>query len=208
MTDDNIDSPAQPADSELPGLSTPPLPQEIVREHLTPEATRREFIHITAGALGVIGIGVAVWPFINSMNPSADVMAQSSIEVDISTIAKGQTHTVMWRNRPVFIRHRPEAEIKDMRATSLKSLPDPETDEHRTKNPDWLVVVGICTHLGCIPTQRKSMQSATDKDIGWVCPCHGSKYDFSGRIISGPAPKNLEVPAYEFLKPDKTLRIG
>lgn len=173
-----------------------------------PQPTRREFIHLTAGAMGVVGIGAAAWPFINSMNPSADVMALSSIEIDISAIPKGQTHTVMWRGRPVFVRHRTEEEIKEMRKASLKHLPDPETDEQRTKDPNWLVVVGVCTHLGCIPTQRKDMQPSNHPEIGWVCSCHGSKYDFSGRIISGPAPKNLEVPVYEFTNPNTVLRIG
>jgi ubiquinol-cytochrome c reductase iron-sulfur subunit len=172
------------------------------------QPTRREFIHLTAGAMSVVGLGAAAWPFINSMNPSADVMALSSIEIDISSIPKGQTHTVMWRGRPVFVRHRTEEEIKEMRATSLKELPDPQTDEQRTKDPNWLVVVGVCTHLGCIPTQRKAMQSSGDPDIGWICACHGSKYDYSGRIISGPAPKNLEVPVYEFTNPNTVLRIG
>lgn len=173
-----------------------------------PQATRREFIHLTAGAMGAVGLGAAAWPFINSMNPSADVMALSSIEVDISAIPEGQTHTVMWRGRPVFVRHRTQEEIKEMRAISLKQLPDPETDEHRTKDPNWLVVVGVCTHLGCIPTQRKAMQSSSDPEIGWICACHGSKYDYSGRIISGPAPKNLQVPVYEFINPHTVLRIG
>ncbi|MCE3231474.1 MAG: ubiquinol-cytochrome reductase [Alphaproteobacteria bacterium] len=183
-----------------PKLPTSPFP--------APQPTRREFIHLTAGAMGVVGLGAAAWPFINSMNPSADVMALSSIEIDISAIPKGQTHTVMWRGRPVFVRHRTEEEIKEMRKASLKHLPDPETDEQRTKDPNWLVVVGVCTHLGCIPTQRKDMQPSNQPDIGWVCSCHGSKYDYSGRIISGPAPKNLEVPVYEFTNPNTVLRIG
>ena len=191
----------------------PPLPS--LENSVSAAPTRREFIHITAAAMGAVGVGAAAWPFLNSMNPSADVMAVSSLEVDISAIPKGQTHTVMWRNRPVFVRHREEAEIKEMQATPLKTLPDPETDEQRTKDPHWLVVVGICTHLGCIPNQRKPMQvggnknpADKDSDIGWVCPCHGSKYDFSGRIISGPAPKNLEVPPYKFLNGNKVLQIG
>lgn len=172
------------------------------------QPTRREFIHLTAGAMSVVGLGAAAWPFINSMNPSADVMALSSIEIDISAIPKGQTQTVMWRGRPVFVRHRTLEEVKEMRATPLKSLRDPETDEQRAKDPNWLVVVGVCTHLGCIPTQRKAMQSSTDSETGWICACHGSKYDYSGRILSGPAPKNLEVPVYEFTNPNTVLRIG
>lgn len=158
--------------------------------------------------MGAVGLGAAAWPFINSMNPSADVVALSSIEIDISAIPKGQTHTVMWRGRPVFVRHRTQEEIREMRATALKALPDPQTDEERTKDPNWLVVVGVCTHLGCIPTQRKAMKASDDPETGWVCSCHGSRYDYSGRIISGPAPKNLEVPPHEFINPNTVLRIG
>lgn len=181
---------------------------KLAKTALITQPTRREFIHLTAGAMTAVGIGAAAWPFINSMNPSADVMALSTIEVDISSIPKGQTHTVMWRGRPVFVRHRTQEEIKEMRAMPLKKLRDPETDQQRTKDPNWLVVVGVCTHLGCIPAQRKAMQSSADPEIGWVCACHGSKYDYSGRIISGPAPKNLEVPVYEFTNPNSVLRIG
>lgn len=181
------------------GSHTPPI---------VPKPTRREFIHLTAGAMGAVGIGAVAWPFVNSMNPSADVIALSSLEIDISGIPKGQTHTVMWRGRPVFVRHRTEEEVKEIREASWKNLPDPQADEQRTKDPNWLVVVGVCTHLGCIPTQRKAMQSSDNPEIGWVCACHGSKYDYSGRIISGPAPKNLEVPLYEFINPNTVLRIG
>lgn len=181
---------------------SPEAPSSLV------QPTRREFIHLTAGAMGIVGAGAAAWPFINSMNPSADVMALSTLEVDISGIQTGQTHTVMWRGRPVFVRHRTENEIKEMRTVPLKDLKDPQTDEQRAKDPNWLVVVGVCTHLGCIPTQRKAMQGSADPDIGWICACHGSQYDYSGRVISGPAPKNLEVPVYEFINPNTTLKIG
>lgn len=170
--------------------------------------TRREFIHLTAGAMGVVGIGAVAWPFLNSMNPSADVVALSSVEVDLSAIPRGETRTVMWRGRPVFVRHRTEKEIKDMRSVSLKNFRDPETDEQRAQDPNWLVVVGVCTHLGCIPTQRKAMKSSNDSEVGWICACHGSKYDYSGRVISGPAPKNLEVPVYQFTNPNTLLRVG
>jgi len=187
--------------SDFKTLSPPSLPIST--------STRREFIHLTAGAMSLVGIGTVAWPFINSMNPSADVVALSTIEVDVSSIPVGETHTVMWRGQPVFVRHRKPEEIKEMRATSLKTLPDPETDEQRTKDPNWLVVVGVCTHLGCIPTQRKSIQASNDdQEIGWVCACHGSRYDYSGRIISGPAPRNLKVPTYEFINQNAALRIG
>jgi ubiquinol-cytochrome c reductase iron-sulfur subunit len=170
-----------------------------------PQATRRDFLYLTAGAMGVVGAGAAISPFIRSMNPSDDVLALSTVDVDISHIQPGQSVTVMWRGKPIFIRHRTEEEITQARSMSLKSLPDPQTDEARVKNPQWLIVIGVCTHLGCIPTQRKSMSA---EEGGWLCSCHGSKYDTSGRIVAGPAPKNLEVPSYKFLNDGKLLRIG
>lgn len=172
------------------------------------QPTRRDFLYLTATSMGIIGAGAALLPFINSMNPAADVKALASTEVDIQTIPKGQTITVMWRGKPVFIRHRTEEEIAAVKETSLKSLPDPEQDSERFINPDWLVVVGVCTHLGCIPTQRTGMANAEGAAGGWLCACHGSYYDASGRIIKGPAPKNLEVPKYEFISDGKGLRIG
>jgi ubiquinol-cytochrome c reductase iron-sulfur subunit len=169
------------------------------------DPTRREFIHLTATAMGAVGLGAAVWPLVNSMNPSEDVMALSTIDVDISQVPQGKTMTVIYRGKPVFVRHRTEAEVKSAREASLKSLPDPETDQKRTEKPEWLVVVGVCTHLGCIPNQRTDLKAG--EEGGWFCACHGSKYDSSGRIVSGPAPRNLEVPDYEFVS-DNLLRIG
>lgn len=174
---------------------------------LAHHTTRREFLYLTAGAMGAVGAGAAVLPFIKSMNPAADVLSMSTIDVDIANIPKGQTFTAFWRGKPVFIRHRTDAEIKEVRQVSLKKLPDPQTDEDRTKqNPDWLVVVGVCTHLGCIPNQRTDMKPG--ETGGWFCACHGSKYDASGRIISGPAPRNLAVPSYSFINDGKSIRIG
>lgn len=170
-----------------------------------PQATRRDFLYLTAGAMGAVGTAGVLVPFIDSMNPAADVRALASVDVDISQIQPGEGTTTMWRGKPVFIRRRTEAEIQDVRHISLKSLKDPETDEARTQNPEWLVVIGICTHLGCIPTQRKSVKTQED---GWLCACHGSAYDVSGRVLSGPAPRNLEVPVYTFLNDAKTIRIG
>ncbi len=171
-----------------------------------PQATRRDFLYLTAGAMGVVGAGAGITPFIKSMNPSDDVLSLSTVDVDISNIQPGQTVTVMWRGKPVFVRHRTAEEIEAARQASLKSLPDPQTDESRVKDPKWLVVVGICTHLGCIPTQRKAM--GQDDAGGWLCACHGSRYDTSGRIVAGPAPNNLDVPSYKFLNDNKLLRIG
>lgn len=169
------------------------------------EPTRRDFLYLTAGAMGAVGTGAAVMPFLSSMNPAADVLALSSIDVDISKIPVGKTLTVMWRGKPVFVRHRTPEDIKEARETPLKDLIDPQTDAERVKEPDWLVVVGICTHLGCIPIQRKSPKNV---DEGWICPCHGSKYDTSGRVVQGPAPLNLVVPDYKFVDNDTVIRIG
>ena len=162
---------------------------------------RRDFLYIATGTLGVAGSAMAVWPLIDQMNPSADVLALSSTEVDLSPIEEGQSVTVVWRGKPVFIRRRTQAEIDEARAVPLADLPHPEEDSARAEKPEWLVLVGICTHLGCIP-----IGEAGDFG-GWFCPCHGSHYDTSGRIRTGPAPENLAVPQYAFLD-DSTIRIG
>ena len=133
------------------------------------------------------------------MTASKDVLALASLEVDLSNIAVGQTVTVKWRGKPVFIRHRPEAEVEESNSVSIAELRDPQTDADRRVKPEWLVVLGVCTHLGCVP-----ISGAGDYN-GWFCPCHGSHYDASGRIRKGPAPYNLEVPEYKFLEDDKVL---
>ncbi len=162
---------------------------------------RRDFLYISTTAFGGVGVAVAAWPFVHQMNPSADVLALSSIEIDISGIAEGQNLTVKWRGKPVFIRHRTAAEIAAARDVDLDALPDPESDEARAPRPEWLIVVGICTHLGCVPLGQSGEYG------GWFCPCHGSHYDTSARIRKGPAPANLEVPHYEFLS-DTVIKIG
>ena len=170
--------------------------------------TRRDFLTLTASAVGVIGVGAAALPFINSMNPAADVLAQASIDVELADIQPGTSKVVMWRGKPVFIRHRTETEIDHAQKTSLRELPDPQTDQERfAKNLAWLVVVGVCTHLGCVPNERRGLQSDGQQG-GWLCACHGSVYDGSGRIVKGPAPKNLEVPPYQFLNKNTVMRIG
>ncbi|MBN4016254.1 ubiquinol-cytochrome c reductase iron-sulfur subunit [Rhodospirillaceae bacterium AH-315-P19] len=167
---------------------------------------RRDFLILATGAVGATGAALAAWPLVDSMNPSADVLALSSTEVDIAPIAEGQAITIKWRGKPVFIRHRTAAEIENAEATDLSALPDPEADGDRVQKPEWLVLVGVCTHLGCIPLGQKTGDPRGDWN-GWFCPCHGSHYDISGRIRKGPAPKNLSVPPYVFLD-DTTLRIG
>ena len=168
--------------------------------------TRRDFLYLTAGAFGAVGAGIFAWPFIDSMNPAADTLAMATTEVDLTPIEEGMAITVVWRGKPVFIRHRTATEIEDARAVDVASLRDPQTDEDRAQKPEWLVMVGICTHLGCVPLGQKKTDPQGEFG-GWFCPCHGSHYDTSGRIRKGPAPKNMVVPEYTFLN-DTTIRIG
>lgn len=168
--------------------------------------TRRDFLYLTAGAFGAVGTACFAWPFLDSMNPAADTLAMSTTEVDLSPIAEGQSVTVMWRGKPVFIRHRTKAEIDAAKKDDSANLRDKETDEARAQKPEWLIMVGVCTHLGCVPLGQKVTQPKGEYG-GWFCPCHGSHYDTSGRIRKGPAPKNLMVPEYAFLN-DTTIRIG
>lgn len=163
--------------------------------------TRRDFLVLTAGAGAAIGAAALAWPLIDSLNPAADTLALASTEVDLTPIEPGQIVTVVWRGKPVFIRHRTEEEIAEAEGVALDKLPDPQPDSDRVQRKEWLVVVGICTHLGCVPLGNQG-----DFD-GWFCPCHGSHYDTSGRIRKGPAPLNLVVPEYAFLD-DNTIRIG
>ncbi len=167
----------------------------------TTEPTRRDFIVVAAGAFAAVGAAAAAWPFIHQMNPSADVLALSSTEVDLTQIAAGQSVTILWRGKPVFVRHRTEAEIAQAKADDAAVLPDPQKDADRVKKPEWLVMMGVCTHLGCVPLGQQGEFG------GWFCPCHGSHYDTSGRIRKGPAPTNLPVPEYAFLN-DTRIRIG
>ena len=162
---------------------------------------RREFIFTATYAVGAVGVGATVWPLIDQMNPDASVKALASTEVDISNVEKGQSITVLWRGKPVFIRRRTDEEIAKARDVNLEELKHPEKDEDRAKNPEWLVMLGVCTHLGGVPLGDKGEYG------GWFCPCHGSHYDTSGRIRKGPAPTNLEIPKYEFIS-DSTIKIG
>ncbi|MCE7999540.1 MAG: ubiquinol-cytochrome c reductase iron-sulfur subunit [Rhodobiaceae bacterium] len=172
----------------------------------TDEPTRRDFLYVATGAFAAVGVAGIAWPLIDQMNPDASALALASIEVDISNIEVGQSITVKWRGKPVFIRRRTEQEIAEAESVNLDDLRDPQTDEQRVIKPEWLVMVGICTHLGCVPKGQKVADEKGDYD-GWFCPCHGSHYDTSGRIRLGPAPLNLEVPEYAFLSDDK-IKIG
>ena len=162
---------------------------------------RREFIFTATYAFGAVGVGATVWPLIDQMNPDASVKALASTEVDVSNVEKGQSITVLWRGKPVFIRRRTDEEIAEARDVNLEELKHPEKDEDRAKDPEWLVMLGVCTHLGCVPLGDKGEYG------GWFCPCHGSHYDTSGRIRKGPAPTNMEVPKYEFVN-SNTIKIG
>lgn len=168
--------------------------------------TRRDFLLLTAGAFGAVGAGCFVWPFIDSLNPAADTLAMSTIEVDLAPIQEGQAITVKWRGKPVFVRHRTAAEIEQARAVNVAELRDKQSDADRVKKDQWLVMVGVCTHLGCVPLGQKDTDAKGDFG-GWFCPCHGSHYDTSGRIRKGPAPKNLSVPEYSFVS-DTLVKIG
>ncbi len=169
-------------------------------------ATRRDLLILATAAMGSLGAAVATWPFIDSMNPARDTAALASIDVDLAPIAIGQAVTVLWRGRPVFIRHRTAADIAAAAAVPLDRLPDPEPDSARVQRPEWLVMIGVCTHLGCVPKGQATGDPKGDFG-GWFCVCHGSHYDTAGRIRKGPAPRNLDLPPYRFLD-DTTLRLG
>ncbi len=168
------------------------------------EHTRRDFLYIATGAVGAVGAAAVLVPLISQMNPDASTIAAGApIEVDLAPIADGQIIKVFWRSKPIFISHRSKKEIEAAQNVDVNSLPDPQPDSARVKagHDQWLVVIGICTHLGCIPLAHQGPFE------GWFCPCHGSVYDTSGRIRQGPAPANLALPPYAFLS-DTKIRIG
>lgn len=162
---------------------------------------RRDFVVLTASAVAAVGAAACVLPLVDSLNPAEDVLAQASIEVDLSPIKEGQTIKVMWRGKPVFITHRTKEQIEEARAVPMSDLKDPEADQERVKegHDQWLVMIAVCTHLGCVPIENKGEYD------GYFCPCHGSDYDSSGRIRKGPAPKNLFVPSYRFVDDNKII---
>ncbi len=176
---------------------------------------RRDFLYYATAGTGAVAVGAAVWPLVNQMNPSADVLALSSIRVDVGDLEPGTQLTVKWLGKPVFIRRRTEKEIEEARAVDVSTLPDqsaenanltgeqPATDENRAMagKEDWLVMMGVCTHLGCVPL------GDAGEFNGWFCPCHGSHYDTAGRIRKGPAPRNLPVPVAEFVD-ETTIKLG
>ena len=167
------------------------------------DPNRRDFIHIAAGVAAVGAVGALAWPFIDQMNPAGDTLALSSIEFDLSKVVQGQQVVVKWRGKPLFVRYRTPKEIEEAIAGDHADLRDPETDESRHKpgKAQYLILVGVCTHLGCVPNFGQGEYG------GWLCPCHGSVYDTSGRIRKGPAPKNLAVPDYAFTGAT-TIKVG
>ena len=182
----------------------------------TIEPTRRDFLYIATGTASVVGAGAVAWPFIDQMRPDASTLALSTVEVDVSSLQPGQSLTVKWRGKPVFIRNRTPEEIDAAKKVSLDELKDPlarnanlssdaqATDADRSAGEgkeNWLIMVGVCTHLGCIPLGQQGEYG------GWFCPCHGSQYDTAGRVRVGPAPRNLDVPPYQFLS-DTRIRVG
>ena len=188
------------------------------------ETNRRDFLYIATGSVAAVGAALTVWPFINQMNPDASVLALASVEVDLAPIAEGQEVTIKWRGNPVFIRHRLAAEIEaagKVALTDLKdplarnaNLPDadPATDKNRVvgDKEQYLVMMGVCTHLGCVPIGNEGEFAVVEGSVkhgGWFCPCHGSQYDTAGRIRKGPAPENLHIPQYAYLS-DTKIRIG
>ncbi len=179
------------------------------------EGTRRDFLYYATAGAGAVTAGAAVWPLVNQMNPSADVQALASIRVDVSGVAEGTQLTVKWQGKPVFIRHRAAGEIEEARSVELGELIDlidrnanrpglAATDENRALDEEgrWLVMMGVCTHLGCVP-----LGNGAGDFHGWFCPCHGSHYDTAGRIRKGPAPENLPVPVAEFVDAT-TIKLG
>ncbi len=193
-------------------------------EHGNDGIKRRDFLMIATGATAAVGGALVAWPLINQMNPDASVRALASVEVDLAPIAEGQAITIKWRGNPVFIRHRTKAEIEAAKAVKIEDLADPmarsglvkdsdqATDENRTVKgkEQYLVMMGVCTHLGCVPKVDEGdygvVESYGSKG-GWFCPCHGSHYDTAGRIRKGPAPENLPVPEYTFIS-DTKIKIG
>ena len=184
--------------------------------HDTSEPTRRDFLYVATAMAGVVGAAGAVWPFIDQMNPDASMRALSAIEVDVSSLEPGMSLVAKWRGKPVFIRNRTDKEVEEAKAVKIDELKDPEarnanvgadlqaTDINRTAGEgkeNWLVMVGVCTHLGCVPLGQQG-------DFGgWFCPCHGSHYDTAGRIRKGPAPENLPVPVFSFIS-DTVIKVG
>ena len=176
-------------------------------KHLSSEkdkSSRRDFLYLSSISIGGVGVAAFMWPFLKSMNPAEDTLALGSTEVDLSNILVGQSMTVKWRGRPVFIRRRTQEEINEANSVDISSLKDPVEDKDRVQQAEWLIMEGVCTHLGCVPLGQKISDTKGEYN-GWFCPCHGSHYDTSGRVRKGPAPDNLPVPPYRFISDTKII---
>ncbi len=170
------------------------------------DETRRDFLFLATGAVGAVGVTLAAWPFIDCMNPSADVLSLATMEVDLTSVVEGQGITLLWRGKAVFVRRRTSEEIELAQNVNLDDLPDPQADKDRVQKPEWMVLIGICPHLGCIPKGQRITERRGEYG-GWFCVCHGSHFDLSGRIRKGPSPTNLPIPPYKFVD-DNTILIG
>jgi ubiquinol-cytochrome c reductase iron-sulfur subunit len=177
-------------------------------QHGHPDVTRRDLLELVTGASAAIGVGAVAWAFVDYMNPAQDVLALSAVDVDLTPIAEGQGITVLWQGKPIFVRHRTPTEIKSAEDVPMSQLIEPQPDSERVKagHAQWIVLIGICTHLGCVPLGNKPTDPRGDWG-GWFCPCHGSQYDTSGRVRHGPAPANLALPTYAFSS-DTKIKIG
>jgi ubiquinol-cytochrome c reductase iron-sulfur subunit len=172
------------------------------------DPSKRDFLGLVAISGAAIGVGAIVWPVIDSMNPSKDVLALSSVDLDLTPIQEGSGITVVWQGKPIFVRYRTPTEIKEAQDVAMSQLIEPQSDKDRTKagHDKWIVLIGICTHLGCVPLGNKPSDPRGEWG-GWFCPCHGSQYDTSGRVRHGPAPRNLDLPPYAF-ESDTKIKIG
>ncbi len=170
--------------------------------------SRRHFLYLGTAAMGAAGLGAAAWPFIDSMNPASDTLALATIEVNIASVQPGQMIVAAWQGKPVFIRRRTPEEIKAAQDVDITTLRDAEADSARVQKPEWLILIGVCTHLGCVPMFDGNALHLGDGGFGgWFCSCHGSQFDTAGRIRKGPAPRNLSVPRYVFLS-EAVIKIG
>jgi ubiquinol-cytochrome c reductase iron-sulfur subunit len=184
-------------------------PTTVATHHAASDGvTKRDLLQLITIAGAAIGAGAIAWPLIDSMNPSADVLALSSVDVDLAPVTEGQGITIVWQGKPIFVRHRTPTEIKSAQDVPLSQLIEPQADSARVKagHDQWIILIGICTHLGCVPLGNKPSDPRGEWG-GWFCPCHGSQYDTSGRVRHGPAPLNLYVPPYAF-ESDTKIKVG
>ncbi len=177
---------------------------DTVADHGSDDPNRRDFIHIAAAAAAAGAAGMLAWPLIDQMNPAGDTLALASIEFDLSKVTEGTQVVIKWRGKPVFVRYRTAKEIAEAVAADNEHMPDPakDADRHLKDKPQWLILVGVCTHLGCVPNFGGGEYG------GWLCPCHGSQYDTAGRIRKGPAPRNLDIPEGLVALSDTKIKMG